>query len=789
MTQPRDENDKKPYWQFLPFKDVESRNVLEKIFQNLTSKKDNEAINEWRNNPFKPHLVARSRPVAYMKWVVMKYIDNILDWGDYLYRQDTIESINQATQLYVMAGHILGRRPMLIPEKGKPAPQTYYSLLEKWDANSNAMVRFETIAPYSIQASIDSKDNESEAPTTDMHGSISTLYFCIPSNPKLLSYWDTIADRLFKIRHCQNIDGAFRKLPLFEPPIDPALLVKAAAQGLSISSVVNDLNSTMPNYRFYYLLQKALELCSELKSLGGSMLSAIEKKDNESISLIRARHEGTINNLVMEIKKLQLDEAQKSLETLQQNRIAPEARMKYFLKLVGEIEDKVPVIDAEFTELANNIDSPIDTSGSRLNKYEKLEMDKSSDARSIQIDAGQKEVLASILHLMPSLSTHIGPVGFTLGVEFGGPMLGNAIQAWAKVLQNDAAGKSYDANNASKTGNFQRSLQERIQQANAAGYEIKQIDKQITAQQIRIDIASKEITIHQKQIDNINEVEEFLKNKYTNEELYTWMRGGLKTLYKQVYNLAYDLAKKAEKAYCFERGISNANFIQAGYFDSGREGLLSGEQLYVGLKQLESAYQEKRGYDYEITKHVSLQQLNSIAIIQLKSTASCEFEIPEVLFDLDFPGHYKRRIKSISISIPCIAGPYASVNATLKLLKNRFRNSAIATSYPEKPDDERFVSYQIPITSIATSSGQNDSGIFELNFKDERYLPFEGAGAISSWKLELPEIHQFDYDTIADVILHVKYTSVDGGEQLRKEANKTISAQFNALKTWSIKVD
>jgi hypothetical protein len=27
--------------------------------------------------------------------------------------------------------------------------------------------------------------------------------------------------------------------------------------------------------------------------------------------------------------------------------------------------------------------------------------------------------------------------------------------------------------------------------------------------------------------------------------------------------------------------------------------------------------------------------------------------------------------------------------------------------------------------------------MFELNFRDERYLPFEGAGAISTWQLEL----------------------------------------------------
>ncbi len=60
-------------------------------------------ISEWRNDPFDPHLVARHRILAYQKTVVMKYIDNLVAWGDQLFRQDSIESINQATLLYVLA--------------------------------------------------------------------------------------------------------------------------------------------------------------------------------------------------------------------------------------------------------------------------------------------------------------------------------------------------------------------------------------------------------------------------------------------------------------------------------------------------------------------------------------------------------------------------------------------------------------------------------------------------------------------------------------------------------------
>lgn len=36
--------------------------------------------------------------------------------------------------------------------------------------------------------------------------------------------------------------------------------------------------------------------------------------------------------------------------------------------------------------------------------------------------------------------------------------------------------------------------------------------------------------------------------------------------------------------------------------------------------------------------------------------------------------------------------------------------------------DPRFESFETPTTFIAASSGQNESGMFELNFRDEQYL-------------------------------------------------------------------
>ena len=45
-------------------------------------------------------MIARMRIVAYKKSVVMMYLDNLMEWGDDLFRQETLESLNEAAQLY-----------------------------------------------------------------------------------------------------------------------------------------------------------------------------------------------------------------------------------------------------------------------------------------------------------------------------------------------------------------------------------------------------------------------------------------------------------------------------------------------------------------------------------------------------------------------------------------------------------------------------------------------------------------------------------------------------------------
>jgi hypothetical protein len=178
--------------------------------------------------------------------------------------------------------------------------------------------------------------------------------------------------------------------------------------------------------------------------------------------------------------------------------------------------------------------------------------------------------------------------------------------------------------------------------------------------------------------------------------------------------------------------------------------------------------------------------ISGIQLIELKEKGRCTIQLPEELFDFDYQGHYFRRVKTVSLSIPCVAGPYTTVNATLRLLKNEIRiNSNLTGGYAKNDDsDTRFRGNPVGIKAVATSSGQNDSGVFELNFRDDRYLPFEGAGAISTWSIELTEdkaLQQFDYDTISDVILHLKYTAREDAGSFKNEAVKHLKVAATGL--------
>lgn len=711
-----EEGGKERFWQFNPFHETAQAplTTLEDLL--LHQSELERQVEKWAANPFQPHVVARMRITAYMKFTVMKYVDNLVAWGDQLFRRDTIESINEATNLYVLAAKILSNKPQRIPAQERGADQNYSQLSPHLDAFSN--VQMEDLLPAT-----ETGDEAGGGSIASALGSM--FYFCVPRNEYLLRYWDTVADRLFKIRHSLNIEGIFRSLPLFEPPIDPALLVRATAAGLDLNSLL-DSNATTGRsyYRFAYMLQKANEVVNEVKGLGAALLSALEKRDAEALALLRSGHEQHLLAAILQVRERQVEEAKEGLEGVKKSLEAAKGRFAYY------------------------------SSRKNMSRLESEAFKNTDNAQALTFLQGEYNTVASVLAGIPELK--IGSPT-TTGTEFGGMHI-SAIYSGISAAAGTAAGVfSSKASQNATLASYERRMDDWKFQATQAQTEIEQLERQLLASEIRLEIAKKEQSNHRLQMEQSAEADEFMRSKFSNRQLFDWMVGQLSALYFQTYRMAYDLGKQAEQCFQFElpHDAPAAGYVKFGYWDNLKKGLLAGEQLQFDLRRLELAHLEQNKREFEITKHISLRQVNPLALLDLRENGTCIFSLPEALFDMDFPGHYRRRIKSMAISIPCITGPYTGLNATLRLQKDEYRRLPDLSTALEQN--------HAPSTAIAVSNGQGDSGVFELNFRDERYLPFEGAGVISEWKLELPEFRQFDYQTISDVVMHLRYTALEDG--------------------------
>jgi Tc toxin complex TcA C-terminal TcB-binding domain/Neuraminidase-like domain len=741
------------YWKYRPFyeeADRMSAGSLESLLSLLGGKTPEakkaratleHEVSAWRHDPFNPHRIARLRPAAYPKNVVMRYIQNLIDWGDQLFRRDTLETLNEATLLYVLASDILGPRPVLLPER-PTTPTTYVELQANLNP-PNVLRELEGMIPAPVSTSTGPDEGLNALLGLGLSG------FCVPPNEMLLGFWDTVADRLFKIRNCMNIEGVVRELPLFEPPIDPALLVRAAAAGLDLGTTLADLNAPTPLYRFQTLLGRASELCGDVRALGAALLSALEKLDAEAVSRLRSSHELQLLDAVRDVKSQQIREAERSLDGLQKAREVVEIRHEFYRTAVF------------------------------INPSEQQALILSGVASELQLMSQTVSAGAAAVYPVPDVSTGMTGLSPTAIAEIaGGKKSAAAMQAFGQAMGIYASLLGSNASMSATLGGYQRRADDWKREEQALAKELQQMDKQILGAEIRLAIAEKELENHDLQRENAREADALLHDKFTNEELYDWMVGELSAVHFQSYRLAWDAARRAERAFQLELGDSKSSFLQPGAWDSLRKGLLAGEKLQHDLRRMEMAYLDQNRRELEITKHISLAQIDPLALIRLRETGTCDINLLEALFDHDFPGNYTRRIKTVSLTVPCVTGQYTGLNAKLTLTNSTIRTSTdLVDGYGRKPEgeDKRFSDSNGSPESIVTSNGQADSGLFEANLHDERYLPFEGKGAISTWHLEINRAtNAFDLATISDVVLHLRYTARDGGDLLKNAATTAV---------------
>jgi hypothetical protein len=463
------------------------------------------------------------------------------------------------------------------------------------------------------------------------------------------------------------------------------------------------------------------------------------------------------------LKQIQIDEAKANLEAALASKETVVNKRKYYEEL---------------------------TSAGLMSNTENKHIIAAKIAIGLQSAAAILEGVSAVVGVLPSPA--LEPLG--MGVEEQTGSISGSLSSIASILNTGAAISSAIGAISQTIGGYERRMRDWVFQKDSSDFEIRQLDKQITASQIRIAITEKELENQKLQFENANSIDAFMRTKYTNADLYIWMKGQISGIYFQAYKMALGLAKVAEKCYQNElpKGtLGAAGFIKTGAWDSLKSGLLAGEKLQFDIRTMENAYIQENKRTLEVTKHISLGTFFTEELLTLKATGSCSISIPEELFDLDYPGHYYRIIKTVSITIPCVAGPYTTIPCTLTLTNSKVRVVDSGTSLSS------FMSPAVsPTKSIATSSAQNDNGMFDFNFKDERYLPFEGHGAIGQWGFELggipaslhgsgsgpfTDILPFDYNTISDVILHIKYTAMEGSSVFKQSRADNLRAKIGSF--------
>lgn len=755
------------YWKMKPFYEQTTQNSITQLLTMLDSSApgNQDAVQSFQqqvalsmSDPFNPFAIARLRTTAFQKATVMKYLDNLIAWADNLFRQNTRETINEATQLYVLAEQLLGPRPQQVERAGSK-PLAYKDLAAKFVSGdlSDPLVQLENALPVS-QGQLVPQVPLPYAPSPLP----SALYFfCVPPNPQLLSYWDTVADRLYKIRHCQNIEGQAQQLPLLAPPIPPGLLIQASAAGLDLSTFLNMMMAPPPLYHFPYLYKQALAFCKEVHTLGTMLQAALEKKNGEHLAALRATQEVNLLGLMRQEYQDRLQQA-----------MLEQADLAVYRQRVQDKHDW-------YANQPRQYPGEPEGMGALWKAYVAGGL------------VAAHSLGASAAALIPGVDAGATGAGGspTAKVKFGGKNLADSLKHFADFLK-DGASALRDKSKHDLAGAHIAERNARYQlEATLAQDELKEIDTTRSA------IAALKVAFAQHQLDDFDaktvdaqKVAQFLLGKFTTEQLYDWMVAQISGVYFQSYQLAYQMAQRAEAAYNLDLGNYDADyvsFLQPSYWDNLHQGLLAAEGLMYDIERMESSFVDNNFREFEIIRPISLSQLDVAAFNTLRTTGTAFFTLPESLFDQDYPGNYMRRIKyaGLVFTFNTKTRP-AYVNCTLTLTNSSIRIHATPpTPYARTgAGDARFHDLnqvQQIVTSnggiISSSSTTPDNGMFETTvhyiITDDRLLTFEHSGAIGTWQVEFSKNNPgFDPATVTDIVLQLEYTSRYGGDALKTSA-------------------
>ena len=680
-----------------------------------------------------PDAICYSKPIHYRKGIFAFYVQNLLAYGDLLYRRLTRDSLNEAKLTYIRALSLLGPRPenRMI---GRWQPLT---LEEAATPDEGLFAGIEAQVPAG-QPLLPACNG---VPWLEL---LDSTHFRLPVNTQLLDLWDQLESRLRNLRNNLTIDGKALLLPLYAPLANPLDLLRAQNSGSGL--VQRSVGSLAPvlAFRFSALLPRLQGAVETLSRFGEQVRLYRELKDRAQQEELQQSHVLELSQFAIQLQGVALEQADATLQALQASRRVIEQRRAHYQALADE----------------------------SMSTAERQSMDLHLSSSVINAAAQGTLAAAGAVQLASVIVTAFG----------GGPIrVGAAVEASGQVLKLVSDTTRLAGDRLAVTEQYRRRQQEWQLQHNQAAAELEAIDEQIDAQRGAIEMVKVQIAQASKAEQQAQDYYRFLKTRSTNAGLYQWLLSQMSTFYYQAYDAVVGLCLNGEACWQYEMGDYQTRFIQPNVWFDNYFGLTAGDALRLQLLRMESAWLKRFERRQELVRTVSLKQLFGqsgsgqtwdSALGGLIGEGVLHFELAPQLFDGDYPGHYLRQLVSVSVSLPALVGPYQDVRAVLTQVSSRTVLKADPRAMNElynQPDkDPANILYNPRASqSICLSRGIDDHGLFQLDFNDQRYLPFEGTGALSHWELRFPR-HDRDeqaamLESLTDIIVQVRYTALDGG--------------------------
>jgi len=689
-----------------------------------------------------PHVIALHKPSHYRKAVFVQYVQLLIDEADLHYRRQTRDSLANAWLLYRMAADLMGE----VPDARAIdtwTPKTVAALLK--DAHSGQMLEAhaEDLQPANLPKSLS---------TFFWAGVAAHPDFRLPVNQQLLDVWRVLEQRFYNLRHYLTLEGFPMQLALYAPAANPFDLLMARMGGNANLSHLLGYRTVVPPYRFRTLIGKAHETVSALMQFGEQLRSYLELEERTGLEALQFQQAAELAGYTIGIQEELYNQQLKNEMVLKEQQSATQDRYDYYKQLHEQ----------------------------HISAQESGAMEGHKSASNMINTGARTSSAGRLLDLTPNV----------FGMSTGGAVLSSGALATGMGIESSGMKKAASSDIQRDTSGYLRRREDWGFQYHLADKELRTLNKQLEMQTHTTLAAFKSLEHSRQALKQTQALYAFYQSKSTSVSLYRWLRSQATTWHATLFDVAVSLCNSAEACWQFETGSFEKRVMRTPVWQGDRYGLNAAGELRLDLHRLESEAMLRNERHLELHKWVSLRALLAEGLVsnaagkditdwdalvtEVQSSGQLFFSLSEVLFNKDYPGHYLRRLHSVTLSLPALLGPYQNIRATLTQTHSQLLCkpdiNGVKFLIPELEDDEadgRNVMISLrPRQQVSLSSANRDSGMFTAAESDDRYLPFEGTGAVSSWHLKFPR-HAEQAEMLAslsDIVLEVRYFALHGGE-------------------------